>query len=183
MYNGNTALKANGALSIAVPGEVEGLMSAWKMYGKLPWPRLVKPAAQLAENGFKMGPYLHMQMRQTESAIMADKGLRNIFTSNGSLLKIGDTCYNKKLARTLRLIAKQGKQALYSGAVGISLVQDIRTAGGILTMEDLKQYKVKLRKPITLNVMGLKILGMPPPSSGGAAMSLVSTRICIYTFS
>ncbi|KAJ6302191.1 hypothetical protein OIU77_016307 [Salix suchowensis] len=83
MYAGNATKKAKGALSIAVPGELAGLHRAWRKYGRLPWKRLVKPAEQLAFKGFKISPYLHMQMVKTESGILADKGLRDLLTSNG----------------------------------------------------------------------------------------------------
>ncbi|KAA8546871.1 hypothetical protein F0562_003300 [Nyssa sinensis] len=182
MYDGNAALKASGALSIAVPGELSGLHQAWKQYGRLPWERLVRPAEQLARKGFKISPYLHMQMLKTESGIMADKGLGDIFTSNGSLLQPGDICHNKELANTLREISRYGLEPFYNGSIGFNLIKDIRKAGGILEMEDLLNYQVKLRKPISADIMGLKILGMPPPSSGGAAMVLILNILAQYGF-
>ncbi|CAN4097256.1 unnamed protein product [Withania somnifera] len=182
MYAGNAAQKASGALSIAVPGEIAGLYKAWKQYGKLPWRRLVKPAAHLAHSGFKVSPFLHMQMLSSESDIMADKGLRDLFTSNGSLLRIGDICYNKQLGKTLRALSAYGIRPFYNGSIGIKLIKDIRKSGGILTMEDLQQYQVQIREPITADVMGYKIISMPPPSSGGAAMMLILNILAQYGF-
>ncbi|KAJ8542020.1 hypothetical protein K7X08_016886 [Anisodus acutangulus] len=182
MYEQNATLKASGVLSIAVPGEIAGLYKAWKQYGKLPWRRLVRPAAHLAHSGFKISPYLHMQMRASESSIRADKGLRDLFTSNGSLLQIGDVCYNKHLAKTLRAISAHGIRPFYNGSIGVKLIKDIRKSGGILTMEDLQQYQVRIREPIAADVMGLKILGMPPPSAGGAAMVLILNILAQYGF-
>ncbi|KAI4317214.1 hypothetical protein L6164_025104 [Bauhinia variegata] len=170
MYAVNATLKQSGSLSIAVPGEVAGLHKVWKQYGKLKWQRLVKPAEILARQGFKISPYLRMQMGQTESDIMEDPGLREIFTSNGKLLKIGDLCHNKKLADTLRLISKFGPKAFYNGLIGLRLVRDVQKAGGILTMKDLKSYRVKQKEPLSTDVLGLKILGMPPPSGGPPLM-------------
>ncbi|KAG8383471.1 hypothetical protein BUALT_Bualt04G0016700 [Buddleja alternifolia] len=180
MYAGNLTLKAGGALSIAVPGELAGLENAWKKYGRIPWPRLVNPAAQIARNGFKISPYLNMQMRNTKSGIMADKGLREVFMANGSLLKPGDICYNKKLSKTLSLISKYGTKAFYNGSIGVSLVEDIKNVGGILTLEDLRDYQVKLRETIAMNVMDVEILSMPPPSSGGASLSLILNILARY---
>lgn len=174
MYAANATLETEGALSIAVPGEIAGLHKAWKQHGRLPWKRLVRPAERLARLGFKIAPYLHMQMVKTKSGILADKGLRGIFTSNGSLLQLGDICHNKKLAQTLRTISKFGPAAFYNGSIGFNLISDVQKVGGILTMEDLQRYRVKLKEPISANILGLKILGMPPPS-GGPAVILVST--------
>lgn len=174
MYAGNTTLKAKGGLSIAVPGELAGLHEAWKQHGKLPWKRLVKPAEILASGGFKVSPYLHMQMEATKSDILEDKGLRSIFAPNGELLKIGDICYNKKLGDTLRTISESGPQAFYGGSIGLNLVKDVQNAGGILTMKDLESYTVKQKEPLSTDVLGLKILGMPPPSGGPPMMLLLN---------
>ncbi|KAK8587643.1 hypothetical protein V6N12_022128 [Hibiscus sabdariffa] len=180
MYAGNSALKANGALSIAVPGELAGLHKAWKQHGRLPWGRLVKPAEVLARKGFKISRYLRMQMESTKSGILADKGLRDILTSNGELLQAGDICYNKKLAETLRKISAYGIESFYNGSIGLNLVRDIRRAGGIMTLNDLKKYEVKMREPISANILDLKVLGMPPPSSGGVSMVLALNILTQY---
>ncbi|CAI9109296.1 OLC1v1009098C1 [Oldenlandia corymbosa var. corymbosa] len=180
MYSGNGTLKAAGPLSVAVPGELLGLYLAWKQYGRLPWSRLVKPAARFAIHGFRISPYLRMQMVATESGIMADKGLRDIFTANGTLLKAGDTCHNVKLGEVLMGISKSEMTPFYNGSVGYNLVKDVSEAGGILTMDDLQQYQVKIREPITTTVMGVDIIGMPPPSSGGPAMALILNILAQY---
>lgn len=183
MYAGNAALKATGVLSVAVPGELAGLRKAWKQHGRLPWERLVKPAEILARKGFKISPYLRTQMESSKSAILADKGLRQVFTSNGELLQVGDICYNKKLAETLRKISIYGTKPFYNGSIGLNLVRDVQRAGGIMTLNDLKRYEVKIREPISANILGLKVLSMPPPSSGGVSMVLVSVTwfmLCLF---
>ncbi|KAE8663676.1 Gamma-glutamyltranspeptidase 1 [Hibiscus syriacus] len=174
MFVGNATLKASGGLSIAVPGQLAGLHKAWEQHGKLPWKRLVKPAETLAQKGFKISPYLRMQMESSKSSILADKGLLHVFAPNGELLKVGDICYNKKLAETLHYISVYGVAAFYNGSIGANLVKDIENAGGILTLTDLKKYEVKMREPVSANVLGLEILSMPPPSSGGASMALIN---------
>lgn len=173
MYEGNAASKSSGALSIAVPGELAGLHESWRQHGKLPWKRLVSPAERLARSGFKISPYLHMQMMATKDGILADRGLRGIFTSDGNLLGVGDVCHNKKLAETLKKISEFGPGPLYNGSIGFNLVRDIKKFGGIISMDDLRGYRVRSREPTSARVLGLEILGMPPPSSGGAAMTLV----------
>ncbi|WOK92146.1 gamma-glutamyltranspeptidase 1 [Canna indica] len=180
MYAGNAALKGSGALSIAVPGEIAGLHEAWRQYGKLPWKRLVMPAAYIARRGFRISPYLHFQMNKTESGIFANKGLRDIFTSNGRLLKPGDICHNKRLAYTLEAISDLGPSVLYNGPVGIKLIRDVQKSGGILTVKDLQRYQVKVKEPTSAEVMGVNILGMPPPSSGGVGVILILNILAQY---
>lgn len=173
MYGGNETLKARGGLSIAVPGEIAGLYEAWKRHGKLPWRRLVLPAAKLAE-AFRISPYLRMQMEATRDGILANKGIRGVFASNGDILALGEVCHNPKLAETLRIVAEHGPGAFYGGWIGTKMVKDVREVGGIITMEDLKRYRIKVRKPLSESFMGMEVVTMPPPSAGGAGIMLVS---------
>ncbi|XP_077213291.1 gamma-glutamyl transpeptidase 1 isoform X1 [Tasmannia lanceolata] len=180
MYSNNASSKASGALSIGVPAELEGLYEAWKQHGKLPWKRLVKPAARLARRGFKISPYLHMQMVKTESGILKDEGLKSIFAANGSLMELGDICHNKMLALALEEISRNGPEAFYNGSIGVNLVRDVQKSGGILTMKDLQTYRVKVKEPISAEILGHTVLGMPPPSTGGAGMILVLNILAQY---
>ncbi|XP_057870182.2 glutathione hydrolase 1 isoform X1 [Cryptomeria japonica] len=179
MYVNNPLSKSSGARAVAVPGELVGLYQAWQKYGRIPWKRLVLPAAHLAES-FIVSPYLAFQMNDSKAAIFADKGLRNVFTSNGKLLQAGDKCHNFMLAKTLKAIAEYGPKVFYNGTVGVNLVKDVRKAGGILTFKDLQNYKIRVQKPLSADIMGYKILGMPPPSSGGAGMILVLNILASY---
>ncbi|CAG7873395.1 unnamed protein product [Brassica rapa] len=180
MYGGNLDLKKRGALSVGVPGEVAGLFTAWKQHGKLPWKRLVSPAKKLADRGFKITKYLYMQMNTTRDHILADKGLSRLFVSNGELKKPGTLCRNPKLALTLRQIAKYGPKAFYNGTVGVNLVSDILKSGGIITLKDLQSYRVNVKEPLSNDILGYRLLGMPPPSSGGAAMVLILNILSQY---
>ncbi|KAF3603285.1 hypothetical protein F2Q69_00032661 [Brassica cretica] len=155
MYGSNPDLKKKGVLSAGVPGEVAGLYTAWKQHGKLPWKQLVTPAEKLAEGGFRISKYLYMQLNATRADVLADKGLSELYVSNGP-------------------------KAFYNGTVGVNLASDIRKAGGIITLKDLQGYRVKVRKPLSANILGYELLGMPPPSSGGAAMMLVLNILSQY---
>ncbi|OEL37893.1 Gamma-glutamyltranspeptidase 1, partial [Dichanthelium oligosanthes] len=179
MYGGNETMKARGALSIAVPGEIAGLHEAWKRHGKLPWKRLVLPAARLAL-AFRISPYLRMQMEATRDGILANQGIRAVYAPGGDILRAGEVCRNVRLAKTLRAVAEHGPGVFYGGTVGEQLVKDVHEIGGILTVEDLKRYKVKVRRPLTENVMGLEVVTMPPPSAGGAGMLLVLNILAQY---
>nr|VDC69165.1 unnamed protein product [Brassica rapa] len=180
MYDGNQDLKKKGALSVAVPGEVAGLFTAWTQHGKLPWKKLVNPARKLAAKGFKISKYLYMQMNATSDDILADKGLSELFVSNGKLRKPGTIIRNPKLACTLKQIGKYGSKAFYNGTVGEYLVRDIQKSGGIITLKDLQSYKVKVKEPLSTDILGFRLLGMPPPSSGGPAMVLVLNILSQY---
>ncbi|CAA2933341.1 gamma-glutamyltranspeptidase 3 [Olea europaea subsp. europaea] len=173
MYDNNAEAKYKGALSMGVPGEVAGLYMAWLKYGRLPWKTLVQPAIKFAKQGFKVAPYLGSAIAKNEELVMTDLGLRQVYAPKGKLLKAGDICYNVELGNSLEAVAEQGPEAFYNGKVGEKLVEDVRRAGGILTMEDLRNYRVDVTDAVAVNVMGYRILGMPPPSSGTVGLSLI----------
>ncbi|KAG9458274.1 hypothetical protein H6P81_002782 [Aristolochia fimbriata] len=173
MYENNPKAKAEGALAMGVPGEIAGLHAAWVEHGRLPWRTLFQPAIKLATEGFLIGACLANYMGYSTDQIMADPGLREVLAPNGNILQQGDVCYNPKLADTLELIAEQGPEVLYNGGIGEKLVRDVQAAGGILTMEDLRQYKVEVTDAMRVDVMGYTILGMAPPSSGTAALAMI----------
>ncbi|KAG8376084.1 hypothetical protein BUALT_Bualt09G0026700 [Buddleja alternifolia] len=180
MYENNAGAKYQGALSMGVPGEIAGLHVAWSKYGRLPWKTLFEPAIKLAKDGFTIGPYLGVNIARKEKMIMNDPGLRQVYAPNSKLLRAGDMCYNVELGNSLDAIAEQGPEAFYNGTVGEKLIEDVRKAGGILTTEDLKNYRVNVTDAVAINVMGYKILGMPPPSSGTVGLSLVLNILDSY---
>ncbi|MQL74748.1 hypothetical protein Taro_007113 [Colocasia esculenta] len=172
MYEKNPASKVVGALSMGVPGELAGLHVAWSKYGRLPWRSLVEPSIQLAGDGFHIAPYLARALKKHEDLIRADPGLSRMFTPDGELLQTGDVCYNLELSRTLAAVASEGPQVLYGGRIGEALVKDVRDAGGLLTMGDMKGYEVVVTEALAAQVLGYEIFGMPPPSSGTVGISL-----------
>ncbi|XVE98054.1 hypothetical protein REPUB_Repub03eG0072300 [Reevesia pubescens] len=111
---------------------------------------------------------------------MNDPGLREVFAPNGKLLQAGEKCYNVELAHSLEEVAEHGPGAFYNGTIGEKLVKDVRQVGGILTMEDLRNYKVKVTDAMAANVMDYTIYGMPPPSSGTLGLSLVMNILDSY---
>ncbi|KAL2500986.1 Gamma-glutamyltranspeptidase 3 [Forsythia ovata] len=161
MYDNNAKTKSEGALSMGVPGEIAGLHVAWLKYGRLPWKTLVEPAIKFAKQGFEVFPYLGSAIANNAEKIKTDPGLRQIYAPKGKLLKAGDICYNVELGNSLEAVAEQGHKAFYNGKVGEKLVEDVRKAGGILTMEDLRNYRVDVTDAVAVNVMGYRILGMP----------------------
>ena len=175
MYEKNLKDKSLGVLSMGIPGELAGLHAAWSKHGRFPWKTLFQPAIELAKRGFVVSPALGGFIVKEAKKILDDPGLRKLYAPEGTLLKAGDVCKNEELGRTLEVVAEQGPQAFYNGTIAEKLVKDVKEAGGILTMEDLRNYKLEIEDAMTLNVMGYTIYGMPPPSSGTLALSLVCT--------
>ncbi|XP_051132107.1 glutathione hydrolase 3 isoform X2 [Andrographis paniculata] len=180
MYKDNAESKYEGPLSMGVPGEIAGLHSAWSRYGRLPWKALFEPAIKLAKDGFFISPYTASKLSNNADKIMRDPGLRGVYAPNDILLKSGDICHNVQLGITLEAIAEQGPAAFYNGTVGERLIKDVAKAGGIVTMDDLRRYRVNVVDAVTVNTMGYTIYGMPPPSSGTLGLSLVLNILDSY---
>jgi len=146
-----------GYLASGVPGTVKGLYKAWKLYGKLKWKTLLQPAIELAEKGFIIRPHLAKSFKRYEKIFMLFPDSKKIFLNNGKGYLPGDKLVQPELARTLKLIAKNGTDGFYKGEIAEKIEKDFISNGGWITKKDLENYEAKLRKPVIVNYKGYKI--------------------------
>ena len=150
-----------------VPGTVAGMEYALKKWGTMPLSKVLEPAIKLADKGFIVSDVLAQTLKEEKSTLGKWSASKAIFFKNGEPLKSGDLLVQKDLAKSLRLIAKQGAKAFYQGEIATKIAKEMQSHGGTMTLEDLKAYKVVERQPIIGDYRGYKIVTMPPPSSGG----------------
>ncbi len=165
-----------GHRSVAVPGTVAGLCYAVKHFGRLPLEEVIAPAIRLAEKGIKVdGFFMHVQkdllkeFKQFPGYQLRFHSLWKDYLNSGSVWKTGDVFYSPQL-KVLRLIQKEGAGGFYSGDVAANIVRESYKGGGLITENDLLNYKPVMRKSIKGSLNGFDVLGMPPPSSGGVTM-------------
>ena len=150
-----------------VPGTVAGMEYALKQWGTMPLSKVLEPAIKLADKGFIVSDVLAQTLKEEKSTLGKWSSSKAIFFKNGEPLKSGDLLVQKDLAKSLRLIAKQGAKAFYQGEIATKIAKEMQSHGGTMTLEDLKAYKVVERQPIIGDYRGYKVVTMPPPSSGG----------------
>jgi gamma-glutamyltranspeptidase/glutathione hydrolase len=162
-----------GCKAVGVPGTVRGMALAHQKSGSLPWSELVRPAVALAENGFEIDAALARSLNSTLAEAKDFPEFRRVFGKDGGKAewKPGDRLVQKELARTLQLIADQGPDAFYTGPIADQLVAEMKSCGGLITKEDLANYRANLRTPIHGTYRGYDVYGPPPPSSGGTCLA------------
>ncbi len=172
--------KTLGARYVGVPGTVAGLHLAHCRYGRLPWRRLLRDAIELAERGFPVSDALARSLNRVlqdpDSKPFA--GLRRTFGHpQGRPWRKGDLLRQPELARTLRLLAREGPKAFYQGEIARLIVRQMQASGGLITAEDLARYRAKLRVAVQGQYRGYTIYGAPPPSSGGICTVLAMNQL------
>jgi len=153
--------------AIGVPGTVAGLTYALEHYGTMKRADLVAPAVKLANNGFPVGETLAGLFVAEHDHLVKWDGTRKVFEHNGKLPVTGELLRNPDLGKSLALIGRDGAKAFYDGPIGAAIVKEAQAHDGLITAEDLKNYKVVERTPVRGNYRGYEIVSMPPPSSGG----------------
>ena len=164
-------LSRNGALAIAVPGEVAGLVEVLKRFGSLPLETVISPAMSHALKGFPIQPKLLRAVNRHLSTIRKSPNFARIFLkADGTPYEEGEMVRQPELGETLKAIAREGSRVFYEGWIASAIADHLKKSGGILTLEDLKAYKPVWRGPIVGNYRNRLVVTMPPPSSGGIAL-------------
>ncbi|MBX2871977.1 MAG: gamma-glutamyltransferase [Saprospiraceae bacterium] len=166
-------LPSSGPVLVNVPGTVAGMELAWKRYGsgEITWDKLLEPAIRLARRGFAIDHSFATTLAMEEEAYTKCSRCQDLFFKNGRPLQAGDTLKNPDLAYTLRMIAYRGKDGFYKGPVAQRMVEDLRSKGNVITMEDMARYYAVERAVVGTTYRGHTVYSGPPPVSGGALLT------------
>jgi len=156
-------------LASGVPGTVYGLLEAHKNFGKLDLKEIMKPVIEQAENGIIVSSDLNYVIEVTPQ-LKSDQESLSIYFKNGEPLKEFSTMKRPDLANTFREISKYGIKGFYEGAIAERIVEAMNANDGLITYEDLKNYKSFFRMPIAINYKGHKVFTAAPPSGGGITL-------------
>jgi len=172
-------LSRNGGLAVGVPGTVAGLYAAWQKYGQIKsWQKLLAPAIKLARTGFAISETEAHRLNKYKNDFLKWNPDNKTFIRDRWLK--GDVLKQPQLAQTLQLIAQKGPKEFYEGKIAQAIVDKVTKSGGIIKIEDLKNYTPKFRKPIVVPYKNYQVISMPPPSSGGVALGQLLEIVARY---
>jgi gamma-glutamyltranspeptidase / glutathione hydrolase len=177
--NGNVikGLSTDSALAVGVPGTVAGVIEIHAKMGSLPLNVILKPVIELAKKGVVVTQKQEDRLKLYRPNFVSANGANSFWDK--TFVK-GDTIKYFALASTLEKIALQGKKGFYEGETAQKLVNYLQQKGGIITLEDLKNYEPKWRNPLQFKYKDLNIISMAPPSSGGVTMAQILKMIEPY---
>ncbi len=180
--NGNAVSERSqaGELAAGVPGSVDGMVQAFDRYSQLKnWKRLIQPAIEIAQNGFHLTEKQADLINEKRADFDKNNRAKTVFNDREKYAK-SDLLIQPDLAKTLVAIRDQGRNGFYSGSVADKIVEQMKGGNGIITKQDLIDYKSVWRAPIKTDYRGYEIISMPPPSSGGVALTQLLEMIEPY---
>lgn len=167
--NADSKLSLTSPLASGTPGTVAGFALAAQKYGTLPLSRLLQPAIKLAQEGIVVNDALADDLNTygKEVLLSHDNSRAIFFKPDGAPYQKGERLVQKNLAHSLSLIAQQGPDAFYKGAIADEIAAEMAGNGGLIGKADLANYRAIERQPIGGSYRGYQVFSMPPPSSGG----------------
>jgi len=162
-------LSLNSVLASGVPGTVSGMFYASENFGTIKIKNLINPSIELARKGFVLSNFQAKNLNKYKEKFSKNKEAKKIFTRPKGFSE-GDVLIQRNLAQTLERIAQNGKEEFYSGETAKKISKFFQTNGGILSLKDLNQYRLRILEPVCGSYRDYGICSMAPPSSGGIAL-------------
>ncbi|AXR68869.1 gamma-glutamyltransferase [Leptospira mayottensis] len=161
-----------GFRAVGVPGNVAGLVQIQKRYGKLSLKTVISPAIRLAEKGFPMYPDLQSAIQKSSKDM--DQEMKGVFLPGGKVPELKSILVQKDLANSLKLISETGEKEFYHGKIADAITTAMKANGGLITSQDLNDFKVVEKKALKTTYHDYTIYTMPPPSSGIHLLTMLS---------
>ncbi|MDP7183445.1 MAG: gamma-glutamyltransferase [Flavobacteriaceae bacterium] len=180
--NGNVIpdMSTLGGAAVGVPGSISAIFEIHSKFGTLPIEDLFQPAIKLAQEGFIVTENQSSSLSEKLDDFIKINGKNSLYSKR---YYKGDTIKNTKFAETLSKISKNGSKAFYEGEIAEMIIDEVIESGGIMTIEDLKNYKSIWRDPVIFNYKDLDIISMSLPSSGGILLGQMLKAIEDYDIS
>ncbi|MGE0461175.1 MAG: gamma-glutamyltransferase family protein [Vicinamibacterales bacterium] len=177
---GGTRVPGSGVNAATVPGAVAGYDALLRRFGTMGFKETFERAARIAEEGWGQAERRHDDIRGALNGLRADPDSRQVFLNGEDAPALYSIIRNPNLAKALRLIQAEGRDAFYKGAIAEAIVQKVKSGGGVMTREDLAGYEPEWVEPVTTNYHGYDIYQLPPPGQGFAALEMLNIlEVCV----
>jgi gamma-glutamyltranspeptidase / glutathione hydrolase len=171
---GLTRMPGSGVYSVVVPGVVDGWSTLLSTFGTIPLSRALTPAIDYAKHGYAVSEIISDQWQGSEKKLLADPAATSTFLPGGHAPKPGDIFSNPRLAASLELIAKDGRDAFYKGPIAAAIVADMKKRDGLLTARDFAEQKADWIDPISTTYRGYDVYELPPNSQGFVTLEMLN---------
>ena len=163
----------SGPRSVTVPGALSGWSALLDAYGTISLADALAPAIRIAEEGFPVTPIIAQDWEGSVEGLREDPGSAATFLIDGRAPKPGQWFRNPDLARTFRLVADEGPEVFYGGALGKVFVDGLAELGGYLTLDDLESHEVRWVEPLSIDYKEYTLHELPPAGQGVAALQML----------
>jgi gamma-glutamyltranspeptidase / glutathione hydrolase len=163
-----------GELSVSVPGVVDGWSELLAQHGTITLEKALQPAIRYARDGYAVSEIIAYQWKDQQATLARDPAAASTFLSDGRAPRPGDVFRNPKLAASLELIARNGRDAFYKGPIAKAIGDDMARRKGLLTAADLAAHKSDWTEPISTTYKGHQVLEFPPNTQGAVALEMLN---------
>jgi len=171
---------ADGVNSATVPGAVSGYDAMLKRFGTLTFKETFERAARVAEEGWGQAERRHSDLRNSVNGLLRDADSKEVFLAGDRAPNLYSIIRNPGLARALRAIQNQGRDAFYRGEIADAIVAKVQSNGGSMTRSDLADFKSEWVEPVSTNYHGYDVFELPPPGQGFAALEMLNIlEVCV----
>lgn len=171
---GFKTMPGDGIHSVTVPGVVDGWSKAHQRFGKLPWKELFNPAIYYAEHGYAVPEIIHGYWADAAGKLQKTDEGRRVFLPGGKSPEIGEMFRNPDVAKALRIVAEQGRDAFYKGEIAHAILATSSPLGGTMSLADLEEFSSEWVEPISTDYRGWTIYELPPNGQGMAALEMLN---------
>jgi gamma-glutamyltranspeptidase/glutathione hydrolase len=171
---GITSMPGSGVMTVDVPGVVDGWQQLLTRFGTITMAKALLPAIKYARDGFPVQEIMADDWNDAAEKLSQDPAAARTFLPNGAAPKHGDIFANPRLAASLELIAKSGRDAFYKGPIARAIVADMRARNGLLDERDFTEHKSEWLEPIRTTYRDVEVLEMPPSTQGFVALEMLN---------
>ncbi len=177
---GGRGVPNNGVNSATVPGAVSGYDALLKRFGTVGFKETFERAARIAEEGWGLAERRHSDLRNATNGLRNDADSKDTFLAGGETPALYSVIRNPGLAKALRTIQAQGREAFYRGDIASAIVAKVQANGGVMTKQDLAEFESEWTEPISTTYHGYDIYELPPPGQGMAALEMLNIlEVCV----